>query len=155
MISKNWPKLFCSEPIENIENYEEAVNDKEHMWDCHHRAEILPCGVFTPKQLQKHGLYWHRPACELIFLTSSAHRRLHNLHSSEETNRKRSDAQRGKHMSHDTRRKMSESHKGKPPGNKGKTSWSKGKHFSDEHRRKIAESLRRWFAERKRNGGAI
>lgn len=83
-------KRYCSEPVENIENYDKAVADKEQMWECHHRAEILPCGVFTPKQLQKHGLYWNRPARELIFLPHGEHRRLHNLNLSQEVRRKKS-----------------------------------------------------------------
>ena len=81
MISRD-PRLrrYCSEDLSRIENYDKAVADTKHVWDCHHRAEILPCGVFTPKQLQKHGLYWHRPASELIFLRHDEHTMLHNGH---------------------------------------------------------------------------
>lgn len=82
-------KRYCSEPLENIENYDKAVADKEYTWDCHHRAEILPCGVFTSKQLQKHGLYWHRPASELIFIQRGEHTRLHNLNQTQESQRSR------------------------------------------------------------------
>lgn len=79
MISRN-PKLrrYCSEDLSRIENYDKAVNDKEHMWHCHHRAELLPCGRYTVAQLQKHRLYWNRPASELIFLRHGEHKKLHN-----------------------------------------------------------------------------
>lgn len=82
-------KQYCSEPLENIENYEKAIADTEHVWDCHHRAEILPCGVYTRQQLVKAGMYWNRPASELIFLLHGEHRRLHNLNQSQETHRSR------------------------------------------------------------------
>lgn len=71
-------KAYCSEPLENIENYQQAVEDNEHIWVCHHRAEILPCGRYTADQLKKHGLYWHRPASELIFLRPDVHTSLHH-----------------------------------------------------------------------------
>ena len=85
-------KRYCSEPLENIENYEEAFADTKHLWHCHHRAEILPCGRYTRAQLQKHGLYWHRPSSELIFLRHDVHMRLHytDTHPSDETRRKMS-----------------------------------------------------------------
>lgn len=78
MISERGPKKFCSEPIENIENYDKAVADTENVWDCHHRAEILPCGRYTMAQLQKHRMYWYRPASELIFLRHDVHTSLHH-----------------------------------------------------------------------------
>lgn len=110
MISKT-SKTYCCEDISKIENYDEAIADKTQMWHCHHRAEILPCGRYTVDQLRKYGLYWHRPACELIFLRHDEHRILHR---------------KGMKMCQDTRRKMSESHKGKP--------------FSEERRRKMSEA---------------
>ena len=81
---------YCSEPLENIENYDKAIADSEQTWQCHHRAEVLPCGVYSRRDLIKTGLYWNRPASELIFLTHSDHRRLHNLNQSQETHRSRS-----------------------------------------------------------------
>ena len=79
--------MYCSEPLENIENYDKAVADTEHVWDCHHRAEILPCGVYSREALKKTGLYWHRPARELIFLRHDEHIRLHTMNQSQETRR--------------------------------------------------------------------
>ena len=95
MISRD-PKLrrYCSEDLSRIENYDTAMNDKEQMWHCHHRAEILPCGRYSIKELKAVGLYWHRPACELIFLRHDVHISLHC---------------KGKTLSEEHRRKMSAS----------------------------------------------
>lgn len=77
MISKNFPRRFCSEPIENIENYHLAVWDTQP-WDCHHRREIDDDGTRHSKaELVAKGLYWNRPASELIFLQHGRHTRLH------------------------------------------------------------------------------
>ena len=70
-------RRYCSEDISRIENYDKAVNDKEHMWECHHRAEILPCGRYSQEELKKVGMFWHRPASELIFLRHDEHKSLH------------------------------------------------------------------------------
>lgn len=97
MISKNFPRRFCSEPLENIENYQYAVNDSEHMWECHHRLEIQGQFRNSVKLLKRCGMYWHRPASELIFLRHDVHRSLHH---------------KGKQVRPDTCRKMSGSHMG-------------------------------------------
>ena len=49
------------------------------MWDIHHRRECDENGrtLFTKKQLIKNGLYFNRPASELIFVTRSMHCKLH------------------------------------------------------------------------------
>ena len=77
MINEYCAKKFCSDDISLIENYQLAVNDHTQTWDCHHRGEILPCGRFSRDDLKKFGLYYKRPASELIFLTHSEHRSLH------------------------------------------------------------------------------
>ena len=125
MICERNMKNYCSEPIENIENYDKAVADTEHMWDCHHRAEILPCGRYTVAQLQKHGLYWHRPASELVFLRYDVHTSLHHK-GKIAWNKGKPAWNKGKHPCEEHRRKMSESHK--------------GKHLSGETKCRIAES---------------
>ena len=117
-------KNYCSEPIENIENYDKAIIDKEHTWDCHHRGEILPCGIFSPSDLKKFGLYWNRPASELMFIPHGEHKKLH---------------QTGTHRSEETRRKISKAKKGNP-------TWIKGRHHSEETRRKISETKKRRLA---------
>lgn len=49
------------------------------MWDIHHRRECDSEGrtLFTKKHLIKIGLYFNRPASELIFVTRSMHCKLH------------------------------------------------------------------------------
>ena len=78
MISEKYAKKFCCEDPSLIENYDKAIADTTQTWDCHHRGEILPCGRFSRDDLKKFGLYYNRPASELIFLTHSEHRQLHN-----------------------------------------------------------------------------
>ena len=79
MISERSAKLFCSEDIALIENYHEAISDEERMWEIHHRRECDSEGrtLFTHKQLVDMGLYFNRPAAELIFVTRSTHKKLH------------------------------------------------------------------------------
>lgn len=77
MITKNLYNLkkFCCEEISLIENYNEAVNDTTQIWDCHHRKEIeLNKKV---QELIDMGLYYNRPASELIFLPHNEHLRMH------------------------------------------------------------------------------
>ena len=77
MINEYRVEKFCCEDIRNIENYEKAIADTTQMWHCHHRRECVD-GVFTSrKDLIANGLYYNRPANELIFLTRTAHRSLH------------------------------------------------------------------------------
>lgn len=79
MISENSAKRICSEEISLIENYQQAISDEEKMWEIHHRRECDSEGrtLFTGKQLIEMGLYFKRPASELIFVTRSIHRKLH------------------------------------------------------------------------------
>lgn len=83
MIHKKHVVEYCKDNISLIENYEEAVNDKENVWDCHHRDEIriLPSGMVayrTKEELIGAGHYWKCPANELIFMKQSEHQGLHN-----------------------------------------------------------------------------
>lgn len=91
-------KYLCSE-YWNIENYEQAVNDETQIWDCHHRLEIDENGKtkYSRKNLIDNGIYYYRPAEELIFLTKNEHRLLHKKgennywygkHHTEETKQK-------------------------------------------------------------------
>src|SRR5574344_1456034 len=120
MISKRSAKAFCREDISLIENYDKAVSDTTQMWHCHHRRET----IFSKSDLIEIGEYYKRPACELIFLTSLEHNRLHKLGKclSAETRKKLSEAKKGKHPSEESCKKMSEA--------------KKGKHLSEEHKRK-------------------
>ena len=112
MISEKYAKKFCCEDPSLIENYDKAIADTTQTWDCHHRGEILPCGRFSRDDLKKFGLYYNRPASELIFLTHSEHRQLHN---------------KGVPKSEATKKAMSETRKGVPK--------------SEAHKKAIGEAL--------------
>lgn len=76
MIELNNVKQYCSENPILIENYEQATSDKNTTWHCHHRLET---DLKTSRQdLIDKGLYYNRPASELIFLTRSEHVSIHN-----------------------------------------------------------------------------
>ena len=79
MINKINAKRFCSDDISLIDNYQEAIADQTRTWDIHHRRECDEKGrtLFTKKQLKEMGLYFNRPASELIFVTRSMHWKLH------------------------------------------------------------------------------
>ena len=109
MICEQTIKIFCND-FTKIENYEKAIADIAQTWQCHHRLETHNSdGTERPKnaQLSKAelialGMYYNRPAEELIFLTEVDHKRLHNagkkrIHFSEEWKRKMSEAHKGKH----------------------------------------------------------
>lgn len=116
MINKINAQLYCAEPIELIENYEEAVNDKINMWDCHHVWETML--GYSKDELIELDEYYAIPACNLVFLTREEHIRLHK---------------KGKKLSEEHREKISESHK-------GEKNYLYGKHLSEETKKKISES---------------
>ena len=153
-------KRYCCEDVSKIENYEEAVNSP-WKWCCHHRLETHNSDGerrlvdITRKELIALDMYYHRPASELIFLTTLEHMRSHRegKHRSEETKKKLSEAlkgrtspNKGKHSSEETKRAISEAKKGKKRGpmtdeTKLKLSVArKGKKLSEEHKRKISEA---------------
>lgn len=76
MISKSAEK-YCCESVSKIENYTEAVSDKKVVWHCHHKLELCDGQELSKKTLLKHGLYYNRPAEELIFLRPGDHMLLH------------------------------------------------------------------------------
>ena len=158
----NWKK-FCSEPLDKIEHYEEALAEDFAGWCMHHRREIKQDGTRVSRQeLKDNGLYYDRPASELVFMKVGEHHSLHNKgnnHSeetrlkmseslkgrtfSEEHRQKLSEANKGKHQSEESRRKMSESHKGKHLTAETRQKLSeanKGKHHSAETRQKMSEA---------------
>lgn len=122
-------KRYCKSDIKEIEGYNEAVNsDKRYC--CHHRNGLN----VSREDLIEKGLYYDRPASELIFLEFGEHSRLHNKgkigenspmygkHHTEETKKKQSDALKNRYFSDEHRRKISDSMKGK---NKGKFTGAK------------------------------
>ena len=132
---------YCKD-YENIENYEKAKADNFKNWDCHHRLQTWNSDGerrlvdISAAELKALGMYYNRPAEELIFLTTIEHWSLHNKYEhnpmygkkhsvetinkmseahkniSEETRKKMSEAKKGKHVSEETRNKMSEAKKG-------------------------------------------
>ncbi len=96
MISIKHAKMYCID-YTLIENYREAVEDTTQIWHCHHHREIDE--GLTRTELIKLKLYYHRPPEELIFLTESAHRSLHDRKRpafTEEWKKKMSLAKKGK-----------------------------------------------------------
>ena len=160
MITKyiNDVKRVC-EDYTNIENYEDAMADNSQVWELHHRRETnnletgeIIFGGVKRKQLIAMGLYYHRPAEELIFLTRKEHNRIHGLTRrgikvgprSEECKKHISEALKGKiksaehcknlslakmgvKLSDEARKNISEGHKGLTPWNKGKYGYKKKK----------------------------
>jgi hypothetical protein len=99
-------RCYCRHP-ELIENYDKAVADTTQVYETHHRLETHTSDgerrlvELTREELIALGVYYDRPASELILLTASEHGRLHNKGK-----------KRGP-RTEETKRKMSEAHKGK------------------------------------------
>lgn len=84
MICKHW--VDFSKDIENVEGYEEALKSNRK-YVVHHRLEThFSDGTPRPKnayltstELKALGMYYNRPAEELIIMSTSQHRQIHNL----------------------------------------------------------------------------
>ena len=119
---------YCKD-YENIENYQKALADNFKGWECHHRLEThtsdgerRPVDI-SHNELKALGMYYHRPAEELIFLTT----REHNAYDkgkpkSDETRIKMKGNKNalGYKHSEEAKKKMSEAHKGKPKSEEAK-----------------------------------
>ena len=172
MINIASAKSFCKDDYTKIENYKEAVNDNTQTWDLHHRNEFTLDGKFahTSKELKAMNMYFKRPANELIFLTPSEHRHMHNMNMTDETRKKISYTLKGHSVSDESRLKMKingghtsywkgkrmsdEARKKMSAAKKGKAGPMKGKHHSEETRRKISEASKK-YQESKRNGNNV
>ena len=117
-------KRYCKD-YENIENYQKAKADDFKNWEVHHRLETHNSDGerrlvdITADELKALGMYYNRPAEELIFIPIYEHSRLH---------------MKGKHLSEETKKKMSEASK----GNK----YALGHKHSEEAKNKIAEAMK-------------
>ncbi len=104
---------YCCEPVDRIEGYipEEKRTVKmviHHRLESHDENGTLRTRFLSMQQLKDAGLYYNRPASELIWMTESAHKSLHqkdlsykeNLQKMSEKNigRKVSDVQKNKLM---------------------------------------------------------
>ena len=152
MIDEKIARKYCKEDLSKIKNYDKAIADKTQTWHCHHMTETWwNC---TKKDLIDNECYYHRKACELIFLTPAEHHKLHNKgkHRSDETRQKMSEAKKGHIVTEEHRRKISEAMKGHIVTDESRRKMAesrKGKHHTDEARRKISEAAkRRWAANK-------
>ena len=155
---KNW-KRYCSEPLELVENYQQAEAENFKGWCMHHKLEIQPDGTRVSRQeLKDKDLYYDRPANELVFMKVCEHNRLHFIGNtfnkgnrlSAEHRQKLSEALKGKHLSAAHRKKLSESLSGKNHPFFGKhhsaetckklSASHKGMHKSAESRHKLSEA---------------
>ena len=160
MINEKYAKKFCCEDLSLIENYELAINDTTQTWDCHHRGEVLPCGRFSQDDLKKFGLYFNRPAAELIFLTPTAHRQLHlkGVPLSEETKKALIEAHKGVPLSEEHKKAISDSLKGHSVSEATKKAISdamKGVPLSEEHKKAICEANSRKVLQFTKSGEFI
>lgn len=137
-------RKYCKN-YEKIENYDKAVSDTTQTWECHHRMELITTGAVvnsSVQDLKDWGIYYDRPADELIFLTKDEHRKLHQTGKqvSKETRKLQSKAKKGKKghkLSDETKKKISISNTGK-----SHPAWNKGVPCSEEAKRKMSEALK-------------
>lgn len=129
---------YCKD-FENIENYEKARKDNFEGWCCHHiKGENI-----SRNKLKALGMYYNRPADELIFLTESEHDILHKKGKSlsEEHKNKLSEVKKGKHLSEKHKKKIGEAHKGKKRSEETRKKISEAKkNISSETRKKMSEA---------------
>lgn len=134
MINKDLKRLrrICKE-YELVENYNEAVADTEKKWVLHHRKELVATGgerFMRAEELIELGLYFDLPKEDLIFLRKDIHDAMHKKEcpNTEESNRKRSEAMKGREFSKAHRMHLAE----KKFGNTN----AKGTIRSDEYKEK-------------------
>ena len=150
---KNW-NAFCSEPLELVENYQQAKADDFEGWCIHHRLEIQQDKRVSRQELKDKGLYYGRPASELVFMRTTEHARMHmtGLACSITTRQKISKTMTGILIKETTRRKISESLKGRTlseehcknlsAANLGDKNPFFGKHHTEKTRQKLSQSLK-------------
>lgn len=154
-------KSYCSEPLENIENYQQALAENFKGWDIHHRLEIQKDGTRMSRQeLKDNKLYYGRPASELVFMRHGEHIALHMtcMKRSTDTCKKIAEAKKGennpffgKHHTKESLQKMSESLSGENHPFFGKhhseesrqkmSEAHKGKHLSEKSRQRLSEAI--------------
>ena len=75
-------KKYCDD-YKSIENYEKALADNFKGWHCHHRLETHTSDGerievdIVSAELIALGMYYNRPAEELVLMKIKEHRRLH------------------------------------------------------------------------------
>ena len=159
MINETQAKRYCCEDISHIVGYVKALNSPS-MWHCHH---LLENRGLSQKELISKGLYYKRPANELVFMPESTHLRLHltklrpdNL-KSEDWKRKLAVSHIGKPLSEEHKRKIGNSCKNPSEETRNKLSkvWLGRKH-TDETKRKMREAALKRSAEcRRKNSESV
>lgn len=154
---KTQKRCFCQTP-ELIENYEQAIADKNQIWVCHHRDEIrvLPSGmvaIHSKNELIENDRYFNCPPNELIFLTPSEHTKLHSKYiyhppMTEAEKERRSKAYKGRKASEEVKRKMSIAMKGKPSKLKNTYRTEFGKKYFEKFGYSRAENMKQYDKER-------
>lgn len=113
----------------------------------------MPCGIYFADDLKKHGLYWKRPASELIFLKKDDHHSIHSQNLRNETLCKMRQIKIGKTFSEDHKTKIAVARKAYLKAHIETISGSRngmfGKHHSEEARRKMSEAARRRSLKRR------
>ena len=153
---------YCCDDISQIENYDKAINDKTQTWHCHHRLEIDL--NLTAQELIDKGLYFNRPANELILLTPFEHNSLHKSgkqlwlgkkHTNELKEKMRQSQlkyfethdspMKGRSQTEETKQELREINLGKKHTEETKIKISeknKGKKYSEEVKQKMSESMK-------------
>jgi hypothetical protein len=103
---------YCKDDITKIEKYDKALADNFKGWEIHHKLELTLAGehACTKDDLIRMNMYYNRPYFELIFLTRSEHRQLHN--NTNYYKKQMSKAKKGHAVSSITRNKIGNKHKG-------------------------------------------
>ena len=161
-------KHYCCEDFYNIEGYKEALENPNVEYHCHHRLEIQEDRTLSVKELIDLGLYYNRPASELIIITKQEHLKLHsdakhreyaegrkqywqNQHIDKYTaHRHRSEAwDYNKHFTEETKKKISEACKGEKNGFYGKSHSDETKKIMSEKKKgkhwKLVDGKRVWY----------
>lgn len=154
---------FCYE-LNKVENYELAKSENFVDWSLHHRLEThfsngdprpKKCNL-TVKELKALGMYYNRPADELLFMRKSDHMRLHALASNNFKPQFGNQYKKGYHPSVETRARISETSKAvvhtqdwnKKVGESQKKYWD---NLSSEEKNKRSktdsEAQKKWWAE--------
>lgn len=131
MINVKLAEKYCKDDITKIENYYNAINDTENIWELHHRLELTLDNDFanTKTDLIRFNMYYNRPYFELIFLSKTVHRQLHtklNARSSDLMEKYRNNilgknnSFYGKHHTEENKKLYSLQQKGIPKHNKVK-----------------------------------
>lgn len=74
MFSKRQAQVYCCEPMQSIDGFEEASSSVEK-YDIHHKFEYMG---LSSNDLIELDMYYHRPACELMFVLRSKHSSFHS-----------------------------------------------------------------------------